>query len=160
MQADNQVKILLRYHSDVLDQIVIETLWATIINEEQGIYKINNIPFYGPLLASDDIVYAEFDSDEQMLTYRRTVENSGNSIILIVLMDDKTNVETIREEFRKMGCESEGTGKAYFTMEIPFSMSYRPIVDVLQEYERKGVLAYSEPCLSSKHSYDAYNSGQ
>ena len=152
MDSGKPVKILIRYESTVLEEVFVETLWATVVDEPKGLYKIDNIPFYGPLLASDDIVFAEYDSDEEMLTYRETIEPSGNSIVLIVLMDETTDVEAIRNEFKALGCDSEGTGKRYFTMEIPHELDYNPIKQVLMNYEREGVLEYSEPCLSEKHS--------
>ena len=149
---DKDVKILIRYKSPVLEEVVVETLWAEAIDEFKGLYRINNIPIYGPLLASDDIVFAEYDPGEGMLTYRETIEPSGNSIVLVVLMDDTTDVEVIRNEFKSLGCESEGTGKRYFTMEIPFDLDYKPIRQVLKAYSLNGVLEYSEPCLSEKHT--------
>ncbi len=152
MDSDKHVKILIRYKSPVLEEIIVETLWALVIDETKGLYKIDNIPFYGPLLASDDIVFAEHDLDEEMLTYRETIEPSGNSIVLVVLMDETTDVETIRNEFKLLGCDSEGTGKRYFPMEIPYELDYNPVRQVLMNYEREGVLEYSEPCLSEKHS--------
>ena len=61
-QEDNYVKILFRFHSDVLDEETVETMWATIVDKNKGLYKLDSIPFYAPLVASDDIVFAEFDS--------------------------------------------------------------------------------------------------
>ena len=55
---NNYVKILFRFYSDVLEEETVETMWATIVDKENGLYKIDNIPFYVPLLASDDIVFA------------------------------------------------------------------------------------------------------
>ncbi|MCB0425183.1 MAG: DUF4265 domain-containing protein, partial [Mangrovimonas sp.] len=60
-----QVKILLRYYSSLLEEETVETLWANVVDEAKGHYKIDNIPFHGPLLASDDIVWAEYDDVEQ-----------------------------------------------------------------------------------------------
>ena len=48
MEAEEKsVKILTKYFSDVLDEIVVETLWAEVVDEEKGWYKVDNIPFYG-----------------------------------------------------------------------------------------------------------------
>jgi len=69
-KPEDYVKILFRYYSDVLEEETVETMWATIVDQEKGYYKIDNIPFYGSPVASDDIVFAEFDEVEQMLTYR------------------------------------------------------------------------------------------
>jgi len=152
MENAKQVKILIRYESPVLDKITVETLWATVIDNALGLYKLDNIPFYGPQLACGDIVFAEYDPAEEMLTYRHTVEYSGNSVVLVVLMDKVTDVELTRGEFKKLGCESESTGTRYFAMEIPSELDYTPIKKVLTDYFKKGILDYSEPCLSDKHS--------
>ena len=63
-------------------------MWAKEIDKENGIYKLDNIPFYGPLIATDDEFYAEFDESEHMLTYRKTTRHSGNSIVLVIITQD------------------------------------------------------------------------
>lgn len=49
-------------------------MWAIIVDEEKGLYKLDSIPFYAPDIASNDIIFAAFDNDEKMLIYRETVE--------------------------------------------------------------------------------------
>jgi len=98
-------------------------LWADIVDVEKGLYKLDSIPFYAPV-ASDDIVFAEYDDTEQMLTYRKSVEHSGNSTIQVVLMDPKTDINNIRDIFSNMGCVSEKLNDGYFSMEIPFDKDY------------------------------------
>ena len=73
---DNHVKILFRFYSDVLGEWTIETMFAEIIDRSKGFFKLDNIPFYASV-ASGDIVFAEYDESEQMLTYRKTVKYSG-----------------------------------------------------------------------------------
>jgi hypothetical protein len=148
---NNSVKILFRYHSSVLDEWTAETLWAEIINIEKGLYKLDNIPFYGPLVASDDIIFAEYDDDEEMLTYRETVQNSGNSIVNVVIMDKSSDVNNIRSTFKELGCLSERINDTYFSMEVPADSDYQPIKQKLMELEDKGVVGYAEPCLSDIH---------
>src|ERR1700740_3622255 len=106
-EDDNYVKILFRFYSEVLEEETVETMWAEIIDAEKGLYKLDNIPFYGPPVASDDIIFAEYDNDEERLTYRRTVENSGNSIITVVIMDKTYEINSIRDIFKDLGCLSE-----------------------------------------------------
>jgi len=74
---DKYVKILFRFYSTVLEEWTVETMWAQIIDSDRGLYKIDNIPFYASI-TSGDIVFAEYDNDEKMLTYRETVEYSDN----------------------------------------------------------------------------------
>jgi hypothetical protein len=99
---DNSVKILFRYQSSVLDEWTVETMWAEVVDADKGLYKLDSIPFYGPLVASDDIIFAEYDEDEESLTYRWTIENSGNSIVTVVIMDKTYDVNNIRDIFKGM----------------------------------------------------------
>lgn len=148
---DNYVKILFRFHSDVLDEETVETMWATIIDKAKRLYKLDSIPFYAPLVASDDIVFAEFDEQEQMLTYRKTVEYSGNSTVQIVLMDNSKDINQIRDLFKELGCVSEKVNEVYFSMEIPLAVDYKNIKNKLDELEIQGTIGYAEPCLASGH---------
>jgi len=101
-----QVKILFNFHSNIFDEQMVETVWADKVDQEKGYYKIDNIPFYIPLVASEDIVFAEFDETEQMLTYRKTIEYSGRTVVQVVIMDKTTETNIIRDMFFKLGCES------------------------------------------------------
>lgn len=147
-------KILFRFHSDLFDEEMVETMWALVIDKDKGIYKLDNIPFYVPLIASDDLIFAEFDDSEQMLTYKETREYSGNSIIQIVTMDNKTDVNKIRDSFLDKGCQSEKVNDKYFSMEIPFDLNYKPIKTELDKLEYEEIIGYAEPCLSEKHKND------
>lgn len=156
-KKDKYTKVLFRYHSNVLEEIIVETMWAVKINEEKGIYKLDSIPFYGPLIATGDEFFAEFDESEQMLTYRQTTKFSGNSIVLVSIIKEKVNKETLRSKFRSMNCTSEGLNESYFSMEIPVTVDYSKINQILSNYEKKGFLEYAEPCLSEKHRNEINN---
>ncbi|MES2063012.1 MAG: DUF4265 domain-containing protein [Bacteroidota bacterium] len=151
--ADNYVKILFRFYSDVLEEETAETMWAIIVDQEKGLYKLDSIPFYAPLIASNDIFFAEYDEKETMLTYRKTIEYSGNSTIWVVVMDNSVEVNEIRKNFENIGCVSEKMNDAYFTMEIPAIIDYKIIKKELEELEQKEIIGYSEPCLSNLHQY-------
>ncbi len=148
---DNSVKILFRYYSSVLDEWTVETMWADVVDADKGFYKLDSIPFYGPLVASDDIIFAEYDEDEERLTYRDTIENSGNSIVTVVIMDKTYDINTIRDIFKDMGCLSERVNDAYFSMEVLVDKNYKPIKQKLTELEHEGIIGYAEPCLSQNH---------
>ena len=148
---DNSVKILFRYYSSVLDEWTVETMWADVVDADKGFYKLDSIPFYGPLVASDDIIFAEYDEDEERLTYRETIENSGNSIITVVIMDKTIDINNIRDIFKDMGCLSERVNDAYFSMEVLVDKNYKPIKQKLTDLEEQGIIGYAEPCLSDNH---------
>lgn len=157
MAEIKQEKILFRYHSNVLDEITVETMWSEIIDKENGIYKLDNIPFYGPQIATDDEFYAEFDESEQMLTYQKTTKFSGNSIVLVIIMQKGFDKEIVRNRFKELNCISEGLNDSYFSMEILKDINYSEISKILMEYEIGGILEYCEPCLSEKHRADLKN---
>ena len=150
MQEDS-VKILFNFHSDIFNEEMVETMWATIVDSNKGFYKIDNIPFYVPLVASGDIVFAEFDEQQLMLTYRKTVEFSGNSTIQVVLIDKLKDINSIRKTFEKLGCDSEKVSDGYFSMEIPALVDYRLIKQKLDELEQNEIIGYAEPCLADQH---------
>lgn len=147
------VKILFKFYSNILDEWTVETMWAKTIDISRGLYQINNIPFYAPLIASDDIVLAEYDEDEQMLTYRNVVKYSGNSTIHIVVIDKSKEINDIRDVFINLGCISERANDHYFSMEIPAETDYNIIKQKLSELADLEIIDYAESCLSEKHKH-------
>ena len=148
---EKSVKILTKYFSDVLDEIVVETLWAEVIDEEKGWYKVDNIPFYGAGFSCGDVVLAEYDESEMCLVYRKVVEHSGNSTVQVVVFEDGFDIESLREEFNELGFSSEKAMSNYFVLEIPFEKNYNIIYTKLLSLQDKGLLEFAEPVLSEKH---------
>ncbi|MGZ3820205.1 MAG: DUF4265 domain-containing protein [Mucilaginibacter sp.] len=144
---------MFRYYSDVLEEETVETMWATIVDDEKGLYKIDSISFYGPSVASDDIIFAEYDESELMVTYRETIHYSGNSIIQVVLMNDEVEINNIRKIFEDLDCLSERLNDKYFAMEVLAEKDYKVIKEKLSELESEGIIGYAEPCLSETHRY-------
>jgi hypothetical protein len=151
-QDDNFVKILSRFYSNVLEEWTVETIWAKVVDKDKGLYKIDSIPFYASI-ASDDIVFAEYDDTEKMLTYKETVEYSGNSLIQVAVMDNSVVTNDIRDIFNSMDCQSEKFQEGYFVIEILAHKDYKPIKQKLIELQDKGIIDYAEPVLSDKHQY-------
>jgi hypothetical protein len=147
------VKILFRFHSDLLDQEIVETLWAETVNAVLGHYKLNSLPFYVPLIAVDDTVYAQYDDGEEMLKYIETVEPSGNSNLWVVVTDDDADIGAIRDVFTELDCSSEALSDRFFAMEVKSTTNYLKIKDKLNELRSEGIIDYSESCLSEQHQY-------
>jgi len=151
MADDKHVKILFRLYSSILEEMTVETMWAKVVNEEQGLYALDNIPFYPPVIASGDIVFAEYDSDEQMLAYRETREYSGNSTIHVILMNDAADLKSIGKLFEEMGCNWEGLNDKYFAMDVPVQVNYDLVRARLEELKRQDIIDYAESCLGEGH---------
>lgn len=154
MEIETHKKILFRYYSDLLEDTVVETMWAEIIDLEKGIFKLDNIPFFGPLIATDDIFFAEFDEDEGALVYRKTIESFGNSILQVVILEKGFDKEIIREELKLVHCVSEGLNETLFAVEVPKDVDYSIVNNLLSQYELQEIIEFAEPCLSEKHRTD------
>jgi hypothetical protein len=148
---NRHVKILFNFYSNILDKQTTETMWAEVVDSDKGLYKLDNIPFYVPLIACDDIVFAEYDETGKMLIYRNTIEYSGNSTIHVVIIDELIPINEIRDAFNTLGCESEGLGENYFALEIPVNVNYDVISQKLNELTDKGIIDYAESCISERH---------
>ncbi len=152
--SDTHKKILFRYYSDLLEDTVVETMWAEIIDLEKGLFKLDNIPFFGPLIATEDIFFAEYDEAEEKLVYRKTIESFGNSILQVVILEKGFDKEIIREELKAVNCESEGLNETLFAVEVLNSVDYSHVKTILSQYEAQEIIEFAEPCLSEKHRAD------
>ncbi|HMT29066.1 MAG TPA: DUF4265 domain-containing protein [Bacteroidia bacterium] len=152
-KTDNQVKILFRFYSEILDEDLEETVLATVFDSEKGLYELDTIPFYASLVAYDDLVYAEYDNKEQMLVYQKTIEHSSNSTVQVVMMDDQTPISNIQNVFNLLGCNTVNANDSFFIMKIAPEIDYKIIKGDLDKLEKAGVISYAEPCLSDVHKY-------
>lgn len=144
---------MFRFYSELLEQDAVETMWANVVDATIGYYKIDNIPLYVPLLASDDIVQAEWDEAEEMLTYRQTIQPSGNSTVWVVMTDEEVEIDDVRRELYGLDCNSEVVSDRYFALEIKAALNYLRIKDELNRLRADGIIDYVEPCLSVQHQY-------
>lgn len=154
MEQETHKKILFKYYSDYLDEVVSETMWAEIIDLEKGLFRLDNIPFFGPLIATDDIFYAEYDETEERFMHRKTIQNSGNSIVQVAILEKGFDKEIIREKLKSINCLSEGLNETFFAVEIAKDVDYSLVRSLLNEYESQDIIEFAEPCLSEKHRAD------
>ncbi|SNR92554.1 DUF4265 domain-containing protein [Flavobacterium sp. ov086] len=151
---DTHKKILFKYYSTYLEEVVSETMWAEIIDLEKGYFKLDNIPFFGPLIATDDIFRAEYDETEKCFIHRETIESSGNSIVQILILEGGFDKEIIREKLKVINCLSEALNDTFLAAEIAKEVDYSIVKSLLNEYESNSVIEFAEPCLSEKHRTD------
>ena len=98
-QEPELVKVLFRYHSKVLDEETVETMWAKTIDSNKGIYQLDSIPFYGPIIAPNDTFIAKYLDNEQMLTFQEIIEYIGVCLsffsVLVVI-----GLSVVRRKFK------------------------------------------------------------
>lgn len=123
-------------------------MWAEKL--ESDIYVIDNIPFYAKSVALGDKFICEYIEDR--LIPRQLYQESGNSTIRVV-SNFEERVQEYREEFKKIGCQSELSELGVlFSLNIPFKTNYIEIKEFLELREKNGSWSYEVGCLSSIHS--------
>lgn len=152
--TDTHKKILFKYYSDFLGEIVSETMWAEIINLEKGFFRLDNIPFFGPSIATADLFYAEYDENEKNFVYLETIEHSGNSIVQILILEKDFDKEVIREKLKAINCLSESLNDTFLAVEIARDIDYSIVKNILKEYEAREIIEFAEPYISEKHRAD------
>ena len=125
-ESIEMVKVVFRFFSDLFDKEMIETMWCMPLDAELGLYQLDNIPFYAPLMAADDVIFAEKDDSEGgMLAFKKVVESSGNSTIHIVRMEESNSIESILKPVLDLGCNFEGINENYLALDVPSDIQYK-----------------------------------
>lgn len=144
-------KVLFRYESPILDKTVVETMWAIVVDEKQGLYQLDNTPFYGASIAVGDEFLAVYDTKEAMLTYQKTTKVSGHSVIALIALEEQVDWSLIHDTLTALGCYYEGLNDNYLVVDVPKSVYYQDLKDYLEIWVNNNNLDYAEPCLSEKH---------
>ncbi|MHA6248586.1 DUF4265 domain-containing protein [Pontibacter sp. CAU 1760] len=152
MSEEQQVhKIIFRFHSELFGRELTETLWATEIDASQGLYKIDSIPFYIPLIATEDVVRATYNQMAEGLLYQETVTPSGNSTVQVIRQNEETPLLELRKHFALLNCVSVEVNEDFFVLEIPLTVNYAIVKEKLDELEGQEEIEYAEPSLSDVH---------
>ena len=144
-------KIIFRFDSALFGKEMSETLWALEVDAAKGLYKIDSIPYYVPLIATEDIVRATYNPMEEGLLYQETVTPSGNSTVQVIRQSGETPLLDLRRQFAELGCISVEVNEDFFVLEIPANVNYAVVKDKLDELEQQEEIEYAEPSLSDIH---------
>ncbi|WJS97111.1 DUF4265 domain-containing protein [Flavobacterium johnsoniae] len=105
-------------------------------------------------MATDDLFYAEFDETEAKFMHKKTIQNSGNSIVQIAILEKGFDATVIRDQLKAINCLSEALNETFFAAEIGKDVDYALVRSLLSEYESQEIIEFAEPCLSEKHRTD------
>ena len=141
----DRVKILFSYEGSTAGSKDLESMWA--VPTADG-FRIDNIPFFAYEIATNDIVSARRDTDG-MLWFETLVKGSQHSTVRLWFAKDFENeVSRVRRELRNIGCSSELSDlNRLVAVDIPPTVPYSVVRDVLDKYECEGLLEYEESCL-------------
>lgn len=142
---DKYVKILfhLEKDEDGYPPEEWESLWATY--KCGNLYKIDNIPFYVPLLSCGDVVRVKEISGE--LHFDCVQEYSENSTIRVIVFD-VNNTENIRNRLVNIGCSVEKSGiPGFIAVNIPPDADSKKVLSYLERGHQNGEFDYEESSL-------------
>jgi hypothetical protein len=145
--AEEYVKIFfeLEQDEDGYPPASVESLWARPVGE--GLFKIDNIPFFATGVAVDDVVAAIPDGG--MLQYKDVVQPSGHSTLRIIVYEESQAAE-VRALFKRMGCSTELSHiPGLIAVDVPPSVSLESLRRVLDEGRSQGRWDYEEACLAA-----------
>jgi hypothetical protein len=145
-ESDQHVKILFRLEQDEdgYPPASAETLWAIKVGD--GLFKIDNIPFFVTDIAVGDVVSAEQEAG--MLRYKEVVRTSGHSTYRVVVYDHD-EIPEVRGTFKQLGCPTEQSHlRGLIAVDVPASVSRDELKRVLDSGREQGRWDYEEACLA------------
>jgi hypothetical protein len=120
-----------------------ESVWA--LETGDGLYSIDNIPFFVKGISSADVVAAEQSGDE--LRFKELVRPSTNSVFRLYV-SDVSQVQSARESLSALGCESEQSHiPKPIAVEIPGSVPIEPVAALFDRGAEAGLWEYEEGVL-------------
>jgi hypothetical protein len=121
-----------------------ETLWAQKLDGDN--YRLDNSPFYAYSVSWEDVIYAPFDDNEQLPTFERVVEKSGNRTVRVIFdppVEPGNASEDVLQGLVNLGCSFEGANPGYIAINIPPGVDLMAVKDYL--IEREATWEYADP---------------
>ena len=149
-EESNFVKVLfhLDQDEDGYPPVGAESLWARIVTEG---YQMDNIPFYVVGVSCEDVVAATKQKDS-ILEFTSVVSRSGHSTIR-VCVNDTTAIEHLRDDLRKLGCESEQDYTPnLISVDIHPDVDIRLVWNMLEDGLKQELWEYEDACI--QHTLD------
>lgn len=139
-------KIILVY-KDIQGEIAEEIIWSEKLNN--GYHRVENIPFFAPNLAYNDIVTVE--EDNGLLYFNELIESSGHSTIQIIFFKEN-KVKIVLKKLESLGCSwEEMKNQPYFALDVNQDVDFFKVRKVLNIEFENGTLDFKESCLSDRH---------
>lgn len=124
--------------------VVAENLWAKPLSE--GIYRIENTPFYAYGVSYQDVVAAEENNGK--LVYRGVESRSGHSTYRILLQYPEgytdPNFNVAWAPLADLRCTFEVAKSRWLAIDVPDSTDVFAVYALLEEGERSGLWTFEE----------------
>lgn len=136
----------LEQDEDGYPPVSVESLWALPVGE--GLFKLDNIPFFATGIAVNDIISAEDEGG--VLWYREVVQPSAHSTLRVIVYDEN-EVAQVRALFKEKGCPTELSHiPGLFAMDVPPEVPLEALKPLLDEGRAQERWDYEEACLAER----------
>ncbi|OJH35150.1 DUF4265 domain-containing protein [Cystobacter ferrugineus] len=145
-RADERVKVVVNLEKDEDDYppADYEGLWALPVGE--GLFRIDNVPFFARGIAYGDIVSATLEQQE--LRFREVVRPSGHSTLRLIIYDEK-DIPSVRQFLEELGCDIERSHiPGLISVDVPPTVPLAVLKRHLDEGEAQERWGYEEACLA------------
>jgi hypothetical protein len=121
----------------------VESLW--VIPTGEGLFEVDNIPFFAWGLALEDVVAAE--PEEGVWRFKEVVRHSGHATVRLIVYD-VAEAPAILERFTRLGCLSERSHiPGLIAVDVPPSTPWSEVKRLLAEGAAEERFGYEEACL-------------
>ncbi len=141
----SHVKMLIRLEQDEdgYPPTTEESLW--VIPLGQGLFQVDNTPFFAWELALGDVVEAA--PEEGVWRFKQVVRRSGHATLRLILYE-VAEVPAVIEQFTQLGCSSERSHiPGLIALDVPPSTPWADVKRLLIEGEANERWGYEEACL-------------
>jgi hypothetical protein len=140
-----KISVALEKDEDDYPPADFESLWAISLGD--GLYKVENIPFFAMGLAVGDVVSVE--PVQGLLRFKGVVQPSGHKTMRVIVYD-KREVPAVRELLKKQGCDVEQSHiPGLISVDVPPAVSLPELRQILDEGEAQERWGYEEAWLVS-----------
>jgi hypothetical protein len=136
------VKILFDLEQvDDYPPFAVESVWA--VRTLEGMFRIDNIPFYVKGIALGDVVRAK-RADDGALYFDSIAKTAGHSTLRVVFFDAGIR-DGFYKEIEALGCQWEGAYEpSLIAIDVPPSSDLSAVLKVLAEGCEKELFDYEE----------------
>lgn len=124
--------------TDDYPPVRIESLWAE--KDNNGFFRIKNIPFYSKEVSYDDLVITE--QKEGNLFFKKVKKSSQNSTIRIIFYDASIDKKNILDNLVSFGCDYEEFSSQFIALNIPIEVNIEIVLNYLNHLHGNDILDF------------------
>ncbi|WP_068599302.1 DUF4265 domain-containing protein [Vaginella massiliensis] len=115
-----------------------ESLWAKEL--QNGLFEIDNIPFYTKEVSLGDLVSTVRKDD--VLYFKKVEKNSANNTLRVIFLRSDEFVVTVSQYLTQLGCEIEKFSEKFMALSVDNLDVLASVLEYLELMSEQGILDY------------------